>query len=109
MDPDALLARIRELVADALPRPLSEALAYDLAIEVQALDEWLMKGGFLPTEWRQQQRISRALEIGALAPDDEAGMRAAVLEEAACTCPEWIKRTPSGHHYSCPARPGGPL
>jgi hypothetical protein len=49
MDPNETLREIRELV-----RPGAEAQDPDgarLSELVQALDEWLSKGGFAPAEW----------------------------------------------------------
>jgi len=51
MDPDACLEEIRDVVAkinDGVP-----GLATALAELVDALDEWLSKGGFLPKGWTQ--------------------------------------------------------
>lgn len=49
MDPDATLARIREqAAADRMHGPPYDSLAE----HVQALDEWLSNGGFLPEAWR---------------------------------------------------------
>jgi hypothetical protein len=47
MDPDATLQAIRELVENNDGSP--EALA--LAENFRSLDEWLSRGGFLPTDW----------------------------------------------------------
>lgn len=61
MDPIANLARQRTIVSEINElRELGEGhvpygqvaeLAYELAELVEALDEWLTKGGFLPTRW----------------------------------------------------------
>jgi hypothetical protein len=58
MDPNATLAEMREIAAgleDADSDDLSEseiqALLY-LAGQVRAMDDWLSKGGFLPTAWK---------------------------------------------------------
>jgi hypothetical protein len=68
MDPNANLARQRELVKEIIhhfdnPAIAGAAaaaadadavtLAYELADHVTALDEWIMKGGALPTDWRK--------------------------------------------------------
>lgn len=50
MDPDTCLAEIRELVAQSL----TEDDDTRLAEHVQALDEWLSRGGFLPAPWRPE-------------------------------------------------------
>lgn len=56
MDPNATLKRIRELVEAVLDHDLDDRDALDaagyLADAVQALDQWLSKGGFLPEAWR---------------------------------------------------------
>jgi hypothetical protein len=51
MDPNATLDSIRELVAKSVNKPLDEADSDTLAELVDALDSWLSRGGFLPTEW----------------------------------------------------------
>lgn len=51
MDPNALLQRIRERMA-AIKRGEDTDLHYrNLAWEIEALDEWISKGGFLPVDW----------------------------------------------------------
>jgi len=55
MDPNAALANLRALVAeseagDVDPRDTAEEFHEQFA----ALDEWLSKGGFLPTAWQTQ-------------------------------------------------------
>lgn len=64
MDPNATLAEIRELLAtmntpwDTGNATYQEnleghyAAADELRLRVEALDEWLTKGGFPPTDWR---------------------------------------------------------
>lgn len=54
MDVDATLARIRELTAEIDTRELTLAQSSELVelVElVEALDEWLTGGGFLPARW----------------------------------------------------------
>lgn len=51
MDPDATLAEIRQLNEKAKQAPLGIEDTDQLSILIEALDEWLTKGGFLPTEW----------------------------------------------------------
>jgi hypothetical protein len=55
MDPTATLNAIRLLVQaielSSSMQNLAE-LATDLAEVVSALDKWMAKGGFLPTQWR---------------------------------------------------------
>lgn len=52
MDPDATLARVRELIARLAARPDRSGNDDELALRFQALDEWLTGGGFLPRDWR---------------------------------------------------------
>jgi hypothetical protein len=57
MDPDQTLAQIRRIIADmARPRSALDELvdARLLAELVEALDDWITKGGFLPQPWRQE-------------------------------------------------------
>lgn len=60
MDPDANLKEQRELAASLLdeegmhPAELFAA-ATRLAELVQALDEWILKGGFLPADWAESR------------------------------------------------------
>jgi hypothetical protein len=52
MDPNAALAEMRELAHDLLNgTDTFTTSAYEIAEHVQALDEWLSKGGFLPNAW----------------------------------------------------------
>jgi hypothetical protein len=58
MDPNAVLASIRELVADyykwsdADEGYLCRETAIELCGKIEGLDSWLSKGGFLPTDWQ---------------------------------------------------------
>ena len=53
MDPTALLERIRDRIA-AIRRGEDTRLHYrHLAWEMEDLDEWLSKGGFLPEQWER--------------------------------------------------------
>jgi hypothetical protein len=56
MDPDANLKRQREVAAEIEACSTSDtrtlaSLADELAELVVSLDEWLLKGGFLPADW----------------------------------------------------------
>lgn len=53
MDPDAALAQIRELIVkhQTSSEEISTSDAAELVELVDSLDEWMTKGGFLPTEW----------------------------------------------------------
>lgn len=50
MDPNAALARLRELIAQL--DSTSDEYA-ELAITFRGLDGWIKRGGFLPLDWRQ--------------------------------------------------------
>lgn len=52
MDPTATLNAIRLLVEDARAKENPTVLEHDLANAIEALDEWIMSGGFLPGEWK---------------------------------------------------------
>jgi hypothetical protein len=67
MDPNETMAHVRYLVSrlldgrlqhsgDAAPS-VDTADATELAEHVRALDGWLCKGGFLPTEWARARTI----------------------------------------------------
>lgn len=56
MDPNAVLKEIRKLIErasdlESFPRPDPAELLTELASAVEDLDEWLTKGGFLPSAW----------------------------------------------------------
>lgn len=58
MDPDAALARIRELVEEITQRIDADEEfdhvddeANEVADIFRGLDEWIKKGGFLPKDW----------------------------------------------------------
>lgn len=53
MDPDDTLTQIRELITkyQTSAEEMSTSDAAELVLLVDGLDEWLTKGGFLPTEW----------------------------------------------------------
>jgi hypothetical protein len=59
MDPNALLERLREIVVildneDADEQPADhDALLVELVEGFQNLDEWIRKGGFLPSSWER--------------------------------------------------------
>ncbi len=52
MDPTATLARIREALANHAENGLSDDETMELVECVEALDDWLSRGGFLPTQWQ---------------------------------------------------------
>ena len=57
MDPNETLRRMRELAAE-IPKLDMESLAdhwkaTELAELVEALDNWITKGGFLPAAWNR--------------------------------------------------------
>jgi hypothetical protein len=53
VDPDACLNELRRFARMVLAAPARQttALERDMAEHVQALDEWLVKGGFPPHAW----------------------------------------------------------
>jgi hypothetical protein len=51
MDPTATLKRIREICEQGNAIDLAELI--DL---VEALDQWMTRGGFLPTQWQTSFR-----------------------------------------------------
>lgn len=54
MDPSETLKRIRELtqeMADTRDPDAALVVAASLADHIQALDEWLTNGGYLPNPW----------------------------------------------------------
>lgn len=62
MDPNACLEKIRDLyerlvrVSDAEPdAPVAAEDAQELAEAVNDLDDWLCKGGFLPSDWNRNR------------------------------------------------------
>lgn len=59
MDPTATLVSIRALIKVINENNDSERweeLADSLAEVVEALDQWMAKGGFLPVQWRAMLR-----------------------------------------------------
>jgi hypothetical protein len=63
MDPNQALADAREAtkVADRTSGPWEHLDALEDALEsYRALDEWLSKGGFLPTAWARQPRTPQS-------------------------------------------------
>ena len=69
MDPNAALTEIRNLASQALePSGLEPDEHERLAEVVEALDEWLSKGGFLPEPWERPRQVpERTREV---APED---------------------------------------
>jgi hypothetical protein len=62
MDPNATLAELRTMAAQIIELEDSDSdeseqmiaeIAIDLAERVQALDQWIARGGFLPLDWAQ--------------------------------------------------------
>ena len=63
MDPDACLKQIRELISTINEAETDGKFLDDLASEihqlvecVEALDDWINKGGFLPAQWAANLR-----------------------------------------------------
>lgn len=57
MDPDETLRQIRALCNEIAMAAAAERaeLAEQLAERVEALDEWMTKGGFAPAAWRDNR------------------------------------------------------
>lgn len=55
MDPNANLATLRRLVDRIIAAPdlAGQDDAIELATLTEALDNWLSRGGFLPSEWQK--------------------------------------------------------
>lgn len=53
MDPDIILAELRELAEDYRHGAVTEAAIETVIERFEALDGWLSKGGFLPFNWRE--------------------------------------------------------
>lgn len=54
MDPNVTLAAIRDLVTVSNERALTITESNELCERIEALDEWLSKGGFSPEPWRSK-------------------------------------------------------
>lgn len=64
MDPNATLTRIRELVNTIVTEgPYETGYEQELAEAVNALDDWLSKGGFKPAAWTRID-ITNTKELG---------------------------------------------
>lgn len=81
MDPNETLRLLREAITGLFAVDTDNA-SYDPAVEIaerfQALDEWLSKGGFLPTDWvagyrTKSGRVLSDTELNALAAEAERG------------------------------------
>ena len=58
MDPNATLSRLRELSAEITKAFHAGDNATDMGAEMadlfDALDQWITRGGFLPTDWNRK-------------------------------------------------------
>lgn len=67
MDPDACVAEILSLVAESLDVEMPDGEAserlQELATKLQALDTWIVSGGFLPQRWVKDARKQRSREV----------------------------------------------
>lgn len=78
MDPNATLASLREMIAEINDgKPAGSATAVRFAELVEALNEWLERGGFLPTDW---QASRDAIQIGDYVSFFWNGSPARILE-----------------------------
>lgn len=57
MDPDATLRRVREIIANMEAHDTTTEELCELAQLVDALDQWLSGGGFLPVNWRRLEAL----------------------------------------------------
>jgi hypothetical protein len=59
MDPTQNLKEIRELCGafERTPQECSANDAVRLAELVDALDDWICRGGFLPRQWQQKAKV----------------------------------------------------
>jgi hypothetical protein len=56
MDPNEALRKLRKLAKQLLDEGNAgdaAELGLDMAEQFQSLDEWMSKGGFVPTDWRR--------------------------------------------------------
>jgi hypothetical protein len=51
MDPTKCLEEIRELIQEAYSSNADGDTARELAEKTEALDNWMMTGGFMPHQW----------------------------------------------------------
>jgi hypothetical protein len=51
MDPTKCLEEIRELIQEAYSSNADGDTARELAEKAEALDNWMMTGGFMPQQW----------------------------------------------------------
>lgn len=80
MDPNACLREIRALYSIELndnARPLKVTEAYRLAELIEGLDQWLSKGGALPTQWLTPYATTSEQE-------DRRRGKASLVREATC-------------------------
>ena len=65
VDPNATLARLRELMLECLCEDLPDDYDWEAAATLQAeyfeaLDGWILHGGFLPQDWQEAQTGKQA-------------------------------------------------
>lgn len=56
MDPNVTLQRIRKILADYARESEEHELANELVDRIDALDNWLTCGGYLPSDWNTFKR-----------------------------------------------------
>jgi hypothetical protein len=92
MDPNEILARLREALSDYRNSDGSESIwtALESVAELfEALDGWLSRGGFLPDAWQQsgrcpmsdQEALTEALILALTAVGPEKAAAAAALAD----------------------------
>lgn len=55
MDPNTALANLRNIVGIARAVEMSSPFTTAVCEAFESLDEWIMRGGFLPTDWADAQ------------------------------------------------------
>ena len=71
MDPDAALAELRQLAREHENDPTPSGI---FAEYVQALDEWLAKGGFLPHRWTAAGGLTQGMRYFVTWTDEDDAM-----------------------------------
>ncbi len=59
MDPNETLDRIRDITTNMMAGEASDADVDLLPELVEALDQWITRGGFLPRDWQRTPAASR--------------------------------------------------
>lgn len=86
MDPDEALKRIREGVKEYYSDGWTTGQGDELVQDVKDLDEWMTKGGFVPSQWRRNNQMGppRRLKDGVVLEDVEHGTRGSYNRGCRC-------------------------